>query len=179
MQVLTEKFPTESLIPKLTEAFARKAPFGADGTAKHWDSEIKGLALFVGKRSKTWCFQKDVGGQAPRPPVVPDAPRARLADYVAAGWLEDAIDTARAVEAEARLLWRDAIAAGQVIAFQLQGSSFGLLRPEVAVQALYGHPLERSRRTIEMLVIGELPPSILSDGDASTAAAGPASRKGQ
>lgn len=97
----------------------------------------------------------------------------------AAGRFADAIDTARAVEAEARLLWRDAIAAGQVIAFQLQGSSFGLLRPEVAVQALYGHPLERSRRTIEVLLTGEFAPSILRDGDAPTPSAAPPSRKGQ
>ncbi|SMX37969.1 integrase arm-type DNA-binding domain-containing protein [Maliponia aquimaris] len=27
---------------------------------------MKGLVLFVGKRSKTWCFQKDVGGQTKR-----------------------------------------------------------------------------------------------------------------
>lgn len=53
-------------MPKLTETFARKVPQTKDGTAKHWDSEIKGLVLFVGKRSKTWYFQKDVGGQTRR-----------------------------------------------------------------------------------------------------------------
>ena len=36
------------------------------GTTKHWDSELKGLVLFVGKRSKTWYFQKDLGGQTKR-----------------------------------------------------------------------------------------------------------------
>ncbi|MES0824522.1 tyrosine-type recombinase/integrase [Ruegeria sp. SCP11] len=53
-------------MPKLTETFARKTPQTKDGTVKHWDSEIKGLVLFVGKRSKTWYFQKDVGGQTRR-----------------------------------------------------------------------------------------------------------------
>ena len=53
-------------MPKLTETFARKVPQTKAGTAKHWDSEIKGLVLFVGKRSKTWYFQKDVGGQTKR-----------------------------------------------------------------------------------------------------------------
>ena len=41
-------------MPKLTETFASKLPFSKEGTAKHWDSEIKGLVLYVGKRSKTW-----------------------------------------------------------------------------------------------------------------------------
>lgn len=53
-------------MPKLTETFVRKIPLGVEGTAKHWDSEVKGLVLFVGKRSKTWYFQKDVGGQTRR-----------------------------------------------------------------------------------------------------------------
>ena len=53
-------------MPKLTETLARKVPLAKAGTNKHWDSEIKGLALFVGKRSKTWYFQKDVGGQTKR-----------------------------------------------------------------------------------------------------------------
>ena len=30
------------------------------------DPEIKGFVLFVGKRAKTWYFQKDVGGQTKR-----------------------------------------------------------------------------------------------------------------
>ncbi len=51
---------------KLTETFARKTPFAEKGTRKHWDSEIKGFVLFVGKQSKTWYFQKDVGGQTKR-----------------------------------------------------------------------------------------------------------------
>ncbi|MBO6854194.1 MAG: integrase family protein [Marivivens sp.] len=53
-------------MPKLTETFASKLPHSKSGTVKHWDSEIKGLVLFVGKRSKTWYFQKDVGGQTRR-----------------------------------------------------------------------------------------------------------------
>ena len=53
-------------MPKLTETFVRKFPPTKTGTYKHWDSEIKGLVLFVGKRSKTWYFQKDVGGQTRR-----------------------------------------------------------------------------------------------------------------
>ncbi len=53
-------------MPKLTETLVRSLPFSRDGTQKHWDAEIKGLVLFVGKRSKTWYFQKDVGGQTRR-----------------------------------------------------------------------------------------------------------------
>ncbi len=53
-------------MPKLTETFARKVPHSKTGTQKHWDNEIKGFVLFVGKRSKTWYFQKDVGGQTKR-----------------------------------------------------------------------------------------------------------------
>ncbi|MEL6284696.1 MAG: integrase family protein [Pseudomonadota bacterium] len=53
-------------MPKLTETYARKIPPAKAGTAKHWDSEIKGLVLFVGKRAKTWYFQKDVGGKTQR-----------------------------------------------------------------------------------------------------------------
>ncbi len=53
-------------MPRLTESFARKAPFLNDKTIKHWDSEVKGLVLFVGKRSKTWYFQKDVAGRTKR-----------------------------------------------------------------------------------------------------------------
>lgn len=53
-------------MPKLTETYTRKVPQTKTGTDKHWDSEVKGLVLFVGKRSKTWYFQKDVGGQTRR-----------------------------------------------------------------------------------------------------------------
>jgi integrase len=53
-------------MPKLTETFAKKLPHASAGTDKYWDAEIKGLVLFVGKRSKTWYFQKDVGGQTKR-----------------------------------------------------------------------------------------------------------------
>ncbi len=53
-------------MPKLTQTFASKTAQAKSGTTKHWDNEIKGLVLFVGKRSKTWYFQKDVGGQTKR-----------------------------------------------------------------------------------------------------------------
>ena len=53
-------------MPKLTETFVRKLPQSKEGTQKHWDSEIKGFVLFVGKVAKTWYFQKDVGGQTKR-----------------------------------------------------------------------------------------------------------------
>lgn len=53
-------------MPKLTETFAGKAPLSSAGTQKHWDTEIRGFVLFVGKRSKTWYFQKDVGGRTKR-----------------------------------------------------------------------------------------------------------------
>lgn len=53
-------------MPKLTETLAGKLPYAGDGTQKHWDSEIRGFALFVGKRSKTWYYQRDVGGRTRR-----------------------------------------------------------------------------------------------------------------
>ena len=53
-------------MPKLTETYARKISQTNSGTEKYWDNEIKGLVLFVGKKSKTWYFQKDVGGQTRR-----------------------------------------------------------------------------------------------------------------
>ena len=53
-------------MPKLTETYAKKLSYSSEGTQKYWDTEIKGLVLFVGKRSKTWYFQKDVGGQTKR-----------------------------------------------------------------------------------------------------------------
>ncbi|MCP5087476.1 MAG: DUF4102 domain-containing protein, partial [Rhodobacteraceae bacterium] len=53
-------------MPKLTETYARKIGQASAGTKKYWDSEIKGLVLYVGKRTKTWYFQKDVGGQTKR-----------------------------------------------------------------------------------------------------------------
>jgi len=53
-------------MPKLTETYVKKLPHSEVGTKKYWDSEIKGLVVFVGKRSKTWYFQKDVGGKTKR-----------------------------------------------------------------------------------------------------------------
>ncbi len=40
-------------MPKLSETLARKIPQTKSGTDKHWDSEVRGLVLFVGKKSKT------------------------------------------------------------------------------------------------------------------------------
>lgn len=53
-------------MPKLTETFVRRTLQAKSGTTKHWDSEIKGFGLFVGSRSKTWYYQRDVGGKTKR-----------------------------------------------------------------------------------------------------------------
>lgn len=53
-------------MPKLTETFVAKLPNPGTGTRKHWDTEVRGFGLFAGKRSKTWYFQRDVGGQTRR-----------------------------------------------------------------------------------------------------------------
>lgn len=53
-------------MPKLTETYTRKLSQTKSGTDRHWDSEVKGLVLFVGKKAKTWYFQKDVGGHTKR-----------------------------------------------------------------------------------------------------------------
>ena len=53
-------------MPKLTETFARSTKFASEGTQKHWDTEIRGFVLFVGKRSKTWYYQRDVAGKTVR-----------------------------------------------------------------------------------------------------------------
>lgn len=53
-------------MPKLTETYVRKLAQTKEGTAKYWDTEIKGFVLFVGKRAKTWYYQRDVGGQTKR-----------------------------------------------------------------------------------------------------------------
>ncbi len=53
-------------MPKLTETYARRIAPATAGTTKHWDSELKGFVLFVGKRSKTWYYQRDVGGKTQR-----------------------------------------------------------------------------------------------------------------
>lgn len=51
---------------KLTETLAAKLSHPASGTWKHWDTEVRGFGLFVGKRSKTWYYQRDVGGRTRR-----------------------------------------------------------------------------------------------------------------
>ena len=53
-------------MPKLNETFARSTKFASEGTQKHWDTEIRGFVLFVGKRSKTWYYQRDVAGKTVR-----------------------------------------------------------------------------------------------------------------
>jgi len=53
-------------MPKLTETYARKVPQTKEGTAKYWDTEIRGFVLFIGKKAKTWYYQRDVGGQTKR-----------------------------------------------------------------------------------------------------------------
>ena len=78
-------------MPKLTETFVSKLPFSQAGTSKYWDSEIKGLGLFVGKRSKSWYFQKDVGGQTRRAligryPVISSATARQTALGFALEW---------------------------------------------------------------------------------------------
>ena len=40
-------------MPKLTETFAKKLQNAKSGIEKYWDAEVKGLVLFVGKKSKT------------------------------------------------------------------------------------------------------------------------------
>ena len=58
-------------MPKLTETFARTVRNPAEGTSKYWDTEVKGFVLFVGKRSKTWYYQRDVAGRTVRKKVGP------------------------------------------------------------------------------------------------------------
>lgn len=70
-------------MPKLTDTFAKNAP-----TKNHWDSEIKGFGLFVGKRAKTWVFQRDIGGKTKRVrigpyPTIPAADARRTANELA------------------------------------------------------------------------------------------------
>ena len=50
-------------MPKLNDTFAKRAPFVDGRQARHWDTEIKGLGLFVGKTKKTWYYQYDVRGK--------------------------------------------------------------------------------------------------------------------
>lgn len=53
-------------MPKLNESFVKRLPFSPPGKSRAWDSEIKGLCLFTGKQTKTWYFQKDLGGKTTR-----------------------------------------------------------------------------------------------------------------
>ncbi len=51
---------------KLTETYIKRLPYSPPGKSRAWDSEVKGLCLFIGKQSKTWYFQRDVGGKTTR-----------------------------------------------------------------------------------------------------------------
>jgi integrase len=53
-------------MPKLTETFARTVRNPDEGTAKFWDTEVRGFVLFVGKRTKTWYYQRDIAGRTVR-----------------------------------------------------------------------------------------------------------------
>lgn len=53
-------------MPKLTDTFAKKACNPETGQEKHWDTEVKGFGLFCGKQTKTWYYQRDVGGKTKR-----------------------------------------------------------------------------------------------------------------
>lgn len=53
-------------MPKLTESCVHRLPLAKSKTLKHCDNEIRGFVVFVGKRSKTWYYQKNVGGQTKR-----------------------------------------------------------------------------------------------------------------
>lgn len=53
-------------MPKLTDTHVRKLPFSPTRTTKYWDPEIRGFCLFVGKRTKTWYYQRDVAGRTKR-----------------------------------------------------------------------------------------------------------------
>lgn len=53
-------------MPKLTETYVSKLGYSTTGTVKFWDSEVRGLVLFVGARTKTWYFQKDVATKTRR-----------------------------------------------------------------------------------------------------------------
>lgn len=47
---------------KITDTLCRTA----EPAAKYWDTEVRGFALFTGKTSKTFYFQKDVRGRTQR-----------------------------------------------------------------------------------------------------------------
>lgn len=70
-------------MPKLTKTFAENACNPETGQVKHWDSEIRGFGLFCGKQTKTWYYQRDVGGKTKRFRIGPfptiKAEKARVA----------------------------------------------------------------------------------------------------
>lgn len=50
-------------MPKLNETFAKKVPHSTTGTEKYWDTEVRGLVLFVGKRSKPGISRRMSGAR--------------------------------------------------------------------------------------------------------------------
>lgn len=53
-------------MPKLTKTFAENACNPSTGQKKHWDTQIPGFGLFCGKQTKTWYYQRDIGGKTMR-----------------------------------------------------------------------------------------------------------------
>lgn len=53
-------------MPKLNETYVKRIPFSPKGVVRRWDSQVKGLGVFVGKQTKTWYYQRDVGGKSVR-----------------------------------------------------------------------------------------------------------------
>ena len=66
---------------KLTETSVKDAA----PNEKYWDTAIKGFALFTGKETKTFYFQKDVKGQTVRTKLGA-WPETRVIDARATGW---------------------------------------------------------------------------------------------
>lgn len=54
-------------MPKLTDTFCRKTC----NPGKHWDTEIRGFGLFVGKHARTFYYQRDVAGRTRRVRIGP------------------------------------------------------------------------------------------------------------
>lgn len=53
-------------MPKLNETYVKRLPYAPPGKSRVWDSEVKGLCVYIGKRSKTWYFQRDLSGRTIR-----------------------------------------------------------------------------------------------------------------
>ncbi|WP_340109414.1 tyrosine-type recombinase/integrase [Pikeienuella sp. HZG-20] len=53
-------------MPKLTETYLKRVPNVETGVRKYWDTEVRGFGLFVGKKAKTFYYQRDIGGRTTR-----------------------------------------------------------------------------------------------------------------